>query len=85
MIDPEKIKDALHRKDVKKLSAHKKNLEFWQWRIVVMGWFTYAAYYLGRVNLSIAIPDLRESLNLSSRDRFVGQWILFILCFWPVN
>jgi len=33
-----------------------------------MGWLTYASYYLGRVNLSIAIPDLRESLNLSSQE-----------------
>jgi len=44
------------------------NLRFWQWRIVAIGWFTYAAYYLGRVNLSIAIPDLRESLNISSQE-----------------
>jgi len=44
------------------------NLKSWQWRIVVMGWITYASFYLGRVNLSIAIPDLRESLNLSSQE-----------------
>lgn len=50
------------------LSAYRTNLKFWQWRIVVMGWFTYASYYLGRVNLSIAIPDLRENLNLSSQE-----------------
>ncbi len=43
-------------------------LKFWQWRIVSVGWITYASYYLGRVNLSIAIPDLRESLNLSSQE-----------------
>lgn len=49
------------------LNTHKANLKFWQWRIVMMGWFTYASYYLGRVNLSIAIPDLRQSLNLSSQ------------------
>lgn len=50
------------------LNTHKTNLKFWQWRIVAMGWFTYASFYLGRVNLSIAIPDLRESLNLSLQD-----------------
>jgi OPA family glycerol-3-phosphate transporter-like MFS transporter len=44
------------------------NLRFWQWRIVIIGWFTYASYYLGRVNLSIAIPDLREGLNISSQE-----------------
>lgn len=50
------------------LSTNRPNLKLWQWRIVVMGWFTYASYYLGRVNLSIAIPDLRENLNLSSQE-----------------
>lgn len=50
------------------LSTYRTNLKFWQWRIVVMGWFTYASYYLGRVNLSIAIPDLRENLALSSQE-----------------
>ena len=50
------------------LITYKTNLKFWQWRIVVMGWFTYASYYLGRVNLSIAIPDLRENLALSSQE-----------------
>ena len=35
---------------------------------MVMGWITYASYYLGRVNLSTAIPDLREDLHLSSQD-----------------
>jgi len=51
-----------------KMSTYKSNLGFWQWRIVVMGWFTYASFYLGRVNLSIAIPDLRDSLNLTSQE-----------------
>ena len=47
---------------------HRATLKFWQRRIVVMGWVTYASYYLGRVNLSTAIPDLREGLQLSSQD-----------------
>jgi len=45
-------------------NIHRMSLRSWQWRIVVMGWVTYASYYLGRVNLSIAIPDLREGLHL---------------------
>lgn len=49
-------------------NIHKVSLRFWQRRIVVMGWVTYASYYLGRVNLSTAIPDLREGLHLSSQD-----------------
>lgn len=51
-----------------KLSTQKMNFGSWQWRIIGMGWFTYASFYLGRVNFSIAIPDLRESLNLSSQE-----------------
>ena len=53
---------------MKNLSTHKPNLGFWQWRIVIMGWFTYASFYLGRVNLSIAMPNLRESFNISSHE-----------------
>ena len=49
-------------------NIHRVSLKFWQRRIVVMGWVTYASYYLGRVNLSTAIPDLREGLHLSSQD-----------------
>ena len=49
-------------------NIHRVSLKFWQRRIVVMGWITYASYYLGRVNLSTAIPDLREGLHLSSQD-----------------
>lgn len=51
-----------------KLNTLKTKLGFWQWRIVVMGWITYASYYLGRVNFSIAIPDLRDSLSISSQE-----------------
>ena len=36
-----------------------------QRRIVVIGWITYAAYYLGRVNISIALPDLQNNLHLT--------------------
>jgi OPA family glycerol-3-phosphate transporter-like MFS transporter len=44
------------------------SLKFWQRRIVAMGWITYASFYLGRVNLSTAMPDIRESLHLSAQD-----------------
>ncbi len=35
---------------------------------MVVGWITYASFYLGRVNLSTAMPDLRENFHLSSQD-----------------
>ncbi len=53
---------------MKKLHTHSPKLKSWQFRIVIMGWITYAFYYMGRVNLSIAMPDLRASLNLSSQQ-----------------
>ncbi|MCY4355556.1 MAG: MFS transporter [Truepera sp.] len=43
-------------------------LRSWQLRIVALGWVTYAAYYLGRVNISTAIPELRDSLGLSAES-----------------
>ncbi|MCE5333185.1 MAG: MFS transporter [Desulfobacteraceae bacterium] len=37
-------------------------------QIIAVGWLTYAAYYLGRVNFSTAIPGIRENLLLSSQQ-----------------
>lgn len=44
------------------------DLQTWQRRIILVSWVTYAAYYLGRVNFSTAIPGLRNNLGLSSQD-----------------
>ena len=40
-------------------------LTVWQRRIVVIAWITYAAYYLGRVNISTAMPDMQASLDFT--------------------
>ncbi|MEM7343188.1 MAG: MFS transporter [Chloroflexota bacterium] len=37
----------------------------WQRTVVGIAWMTYAAYYLGRVNLAVAIPDMTVDLALS--------------------
>ena len=42
-------------------------LPAWQLRIVAVGWLTYAGFYLGRVNLSSALPGLRADLGLSAQ------------------
>lgn len=42
-------------------------LPSWQLRIVAIGWITYAGFYLGRVNLSSALPGLRTDLGLSAQ------------------
>ena len=36
-----------------------------QRRIVTLSWITYGAYYLGRVNISTALPAIQEDLGLS--------------------
>ena len=45
-----------------------RSLKSWQIRIIAVGWITYASYYFGRVNLSTAIPEIRESLLFSSQQ-----------------
>jgi sugar phosphate permease len=40
-------------------------LDRWQRRLVVVAWITYAAFYLGRVNLSTAIPSLQADLEFT--------------------
>jgi sugar phosphate permease len=39
-----------------------------QRRIVSLAWITYASYYLVRVNVSVALPDMQASLGLSKTD-----------------
>lgn len=40
-------------------------LSSWQRRIVTTAWITYAAYYLGRVNISTALSDLQSDLHFT--------------------
>ena len=40
----------------------------WQRQLIAVAWITYAAYYLGRVNLSAALPDIGTSLSLSKTE-----------------
>lgn len=37
-------------------------LKSWQRRLVITAWITYASYYLGRVNLSTALPAMEADL-----------------------
>ncbi len=34
-----------------------------QWRVVILGWVTYAAFYFGRVNLATALPAMQSDLR----------------------
>jgi len=40
-------------------------LKAWQRQLIVIAWITYAAYYLGRVNISTAMPDMQASLGFT--------------------
>ncbi len=43
----------------------KLQLTRWQWRVVLLGWVTYASFYLGRVNLATALPAIQTDLHFS--------------------
>lgn len=43
-------------------------LSAWQWRVIILGWVTYAAFYLGRVNLATALPAIEEDLGWFPSD-----------------
>jgi len=43
-------------------------LSAWQWRVVILGWVTYAAFYLGRVNLATALPAIEADLHWLPTD-----------------
>ncbi len=43
----------------------KLELTRWQWRVVILGWVTYASFYLGRVNLATALPAIQTDLHFS--------------------
>lgn len=53
-------------------------LSFDQRRVVMIAWGTYAAFYLGRLNLSPALPRIAETLNIGLGE--VG--ILGTVFFW---
>jgi len=40
-------------------------LRAWRYRIFAIAWITYAGYYLGRVNLAVALPALGSEFGWS--------------------
>lgn len=55
-----------------------KSLKTWQLRTFILCWFAYACIYFGRVNLSVAIPEIQDFLGASKTQ--VG--IIASLFFW---
>lgn len=56
----------------------KKKRSLWQLRIFLLCWFAYALIYFGRVNLSIAVPQLEQ--HFSSNKATIGM--LGSMFFW---
>jgi sugar phosphate permease len=51
----------------------------WQWRIFGVAWFTYASFYLCRVNLAVALPAIRADLALDlDAAGLIGSAFLWI-------
>lgn len=45
-----------------------KNLDYWQKRVFFSVWITYLAFYLVRINLSVAIPGMMEEYGISKTE-----------------
>lgn len=46
-------------------ASHDTALRTWRRRVFAVAWLTYAGYYLGRVNLAVALPVLRAEYGWS--------------------
>jgi len=55
----------------------KKKLRYWKKRVFVSLWITYAAFYLCRVNMSVALPGIMEEFGLSKTSMGAVLTILF--------
>jgi len=57
----------------------KKKFKYWRKRILFTTWITYAAFYLGRVNMSVAIPGILEEFNITKTEIGIVLTALFTL------
>lgn len=56
-----------------------KSLKSWQIRIFALCWFAYACIYLGRNNLSVAIPEIQRYLEINkSQVGIIGGLFLWV-------
>ena len=51
----------------------------WQKKMFIMMWITYASFYLGRVNISIALPAIMDEYGLTKTSMGVVLSALFFL------
>ncbi|WP_239618656.1 MFS transporter [Cohnella mopanensis] len=58
------------------MSKEKKLLK-WQWIVFGLCWLGYASVYFGRVNLSIALPDIQQAFDFSKSQISLISSIFF--------
>jgi len=54
-------------------------IEHWQKKMFWLMWITYAAFYLGRVNISVAMPGIAQEFGLSKTSLGVVLSALFAM------
>ncbi len=57
----------------------KQQLASWQKKMFWMMWVTYASFYLLRVNISIALPEIMKEFSLSKSDMGMVLSSLFLM------
>ncbi|MFH1850923.1 MAG: MFS transporter [Candidatus Neomarinimicrobiota bacterium] len=57
----------------------KPRIAQWQKKMFWLMWVTYAAFYLGRVNISVALPSIMEEFNLTKTNLGVVLSALFAM------
>lgn len=61
---------------------NKKSFKNWQIRIFILCWIAYSCIYIGRNNLSVALPDIQNFLGASkSQIGLIGSLFLWIYGF----
>lgn len=59
-----------------------RSMNYWQKRIFILCWVAYSLAYLGRINLSIAIPLMEDSLYFDKTGLgFIGSAFFWVYAF----
>ena len=59
-----------------------RTLNYWKKRVFLLCWLAYTLAYLGRINLSVAIPLMENSLALDKTSLgFIGSVFFWVYAF----
>lgn len=58
-------------------SIVKSKRQVWQWRIIGTLWLTYCLFYLGRLNLSVALPVIEQELGWNTITTGIVSSVFF--------